>query len=67
MVNWITVISNAASTAAVAIMGSAYIAPILFPNMLDSSSTILVAIVTVTLLLFVNLLVLLLIKYNICV
>ena len=56
MVNWITVISNAASTAAVAIMGSAYIAPILFPNMLDSSSTILVAIVTVTLLLFVNLL-----------
>jgi APA family basic amino acid/polyamine antiporter len=56
MVNWITVISNAASTAAVAIMGSAYIAPILFPDMLDSSSTILVAIVTVTLLLFVNLL-----------
>lgn len=56
MVNWITVISNAASTAAVAIMGSAYIAPILFPNMLDSSSTILVAIATVTLLLFVNLL-----------
>ncbi|MCF8444187.1 MAG: amino acid permease, partial [Crocinitomicaceae bacterium] len=42
MVNWITVISNAASTAAVAIMGSAYIAPILFPGMADAQSTIIV-------------------------
>ncbi len=30
MVNWITVISNAVSTAAVAIMGAEYIAPLLF-------------------------------------
>ena len=33
MVNWITVISNAASTAGVAIMGAEYISPILFPNL----------------------------------
>jgi APA family basic amino acid/polyamine antiporter len=32
MVNWITVISNAASTAAVAIMGSTYLASVLFPD-----------------------------------
>lgn len=56
MVNWITVISNAASTAAVAIMGSAYIAPILFPTMADTQSTILVTMGTVTLLLIINLL-----------
>lgn len=56
MVNWITVISNAASTAAVAIMGSAYIAPILFPGMAEAHSTIIVTIGTVSLLLIVNLL-----------
>src|SRR5688572_8601611 len=33
MVNWITVISNAVSTAAVAIMGAEYMAPLLFPNL----------------------------------
>ena len=32
MVNWITVISNAASTAAVAIMGSTYLASVFFPE-----------------------------------
>ena len=32
MVNWITVISNAASTAGVAIMGAEYIAPIILPD-----------------------------------
>lgn len=32
MVNWITVISNAASTAGVAIMGADYIAPLIFPG-----------------------------------
>jgi basic amino acid/polyamine antiporter, APA family len=32
MVNWITVISNAVSTAAVAIMGAEYMAPLLFPG-----------------------------------
>ncbi|MCE7862002.1 MAG: amino acid permease [Bacteroidetes bacterium CHB5] len=33
MVNWMTVISNAASTASVAIIGAEYIQPILFPQM----------------------------------
>jgi len=33
MVNWITVISNAVSTAAVAIMGAEYMAPLLFPGL----------------------------------
>lgn len=32
MVNWITVMSNAASTALVALMGSDYLAPMLFPH-----------------------------------
>jgi len=35
MVNWITVISNAASTAAVALMGAAYLSPFLFPKTPD--------------------------------
>ncbi len=33
MVNWMTVISNAASTSIVAIIGAEYINPIIFPNM----------------------------------
>ncbi|MEY4930028.1 MAG: hypothetical protein RI909_752 [Bacteroidota bacterium] len=33
MVNWMTVISNAASTASVAIIGAEYVQPILLPNM----------------------------------
>ena len=32
MVNWMTVISNAASTASVAIIGAEYVQPLLFPN-----------------------------------
>jgi APA family basic amino acid/polyamine antiporter len=39
MVNWVIVVSNAASTAGVAIMGSAYIAPVLFPGW-DQSTTV---------------------------
>ncbi len=55
MVNWITVISNAASTAAVAIMGSTYLASVFFPESV-STSTQLIAIVTTLGLLGVNLL-----------
>lgn len=33
MVNWMTVISNAASTASVAIIGAEYVQPLLLPNM----------------------------------
>jgi len=56
MVNWITVISNAASTAAVAIMGSAYIAPLLIPQLDAQTATLIVTVSTVALLLAVNLL-----------
>ncbi|MBM3184960.1 MAG: amino acid permease [Bacteroidetes bacterium] len=55
MVNWITVISNAASTAAVAIMGSSYIAPILFPNFEEATATKIVTMGTISLLLLINL------------
>ena len=56
MVNWITVLSNAASTAAVALMGSAYIAPILFPSLDPSLAVGIVTIGTVLLLMGINLL-----------
>jgi basic amino acid/polyamine antiporter, APA family len=45
MVNWMTVISNAASTASVAIIGAEYIQPILFPEM---ESSIAIRIITIT-------------------
>jgi len=56
MVNWITVISNAASTAAVAIMGSAYIAPLLLPGFDENTATMIVTMGTVSILLIINLL-----------
>lgn len=55
MVNWITVISNAAANAAVALMGSAYIAPLLYPDS-PESGTKLIAIVMICVLMLVNLL-----------
>lgn len=45
MVNWMTVISNAASTASVAIIGAEYIQPILFPEM---ESSVAIRIITLT-------------------
>ena len=50
MVNWITVISNAASSALVALIGSDYVAPLLFPN--SPNARIYIAL-TSTLILFV--------------
>ena len=55
MVNWITVISNAASTAAVAIMGAKYIAPLIFPDMQESISVKLITITSVMVLFLINL------------
>ena len=49
MVNWITVISNAASTAGVAIMGAEYLSPLVFPYMNHESA---VQILTITSVLF---------------
>ena len=54
MVNWITVISNAASTAAVAIMGAEYVAPLIFPQAPETGTQI-IAITSVLLLMGVNL------------
>ncbi|MFN5911708.1 MAG: APC family permease [Bacteroidota bacterium] len=53
MVNWITVISNAASTAAVAIMGSEYLASVLAPESAYLSQFI--AFFTVVMLMIINL------------
>lgn len=53
MVNWITVISNAASTAGVAIMGSEYIMPLLFPQA-ASNTTMKLLTIGAVLLLFVS-------------
>ncbi len=55
MVNWITVISNAASTAAVALMGAEYIAPILLGNMDHDIAVKIITISSIAALFIVNL------------
>lgn len=47
MVNWVIVVSNAASTAGVAIMGAAYIAPVVLPDMSAGYATTLISMVSV--------------------
>ena len=54
MVNWITVISNAASTAGVAIMGAEYMAPILFPQWEHNTAIQTITISSVAILYAVN-------------
>ncbi|MEW6467750.1 MAG: amino acid permease [Bacteroidota bacterium] len=56
MVNWITVISNAASTAGVAIMGAEYIAPLLFPDWSRDTAVATITITAVAILYAVNML-----------
>lgn len=56
MVNWITVISNAASTAGVAIMGAEYIAPLLLPGWEHTPAVRTITISAVVLLYVINLL-----------
>lgn len=57
MINWVVVISNAASVAAVAIVGAEYINPYLLPNSLQNNLGIkITTLATVGLLFFVNLL-----------
>jgi basic amino acid/polyamine antiporter, APA family len=56
MVNWITVISNAASTAGVAIMGAEYIAPLLLPGWEHTLAVRIITISAVVLLYVINLL-----------
>lgn len=56
MVNWITVISNAASVAAVAMIGSAYIAKMVFPEMPEHTASQIISVAMIVVLLLVNLL-----------
>lgn len=56
MVNWITVISNAASVAAVALIGSAYIADMVFPELPEQTASQIISVGMVIVLFFVNLL-----------
>ncbi|MBC7864604.1 MAG: amino acid permease [Bacteroidia bacterium] len=56
MVNWITVISNAASTAGVAIMGAEYIAPILFPTLNPETAARIITTTSVIFLYIINML-----------
>ena len=55
MVNWITVISNAASTAGVAIMGAEYVSPIIFPALEHSLAVKVTTISAVLILFLINL------------
>lgn len=54
MVNWITVISNAASSAGVAIMGAEYIAPLILPGVAHDIAIPCITISSVTFLYIVN-------------
>jgi APA family basic amino acid/polyamine antiporter len=54
MVNWITVISNAASTAGVAIMGAEYIYPLLLPGMEHDLAVRIITITTICILYVIN-------------
>ncbi|MBI3135759.1 MAG: amino acid permease [Bacteroidetes bacterium] len=54
MVNWITVISNAASTAGVAIMGGEYIMPLIFPQAANDTTMKLITMGAVLLLFVFN-------------
>lgn len=56
MVNWMTVISNAASTASVAIIGAEYIQPILFPHMDPAYAIRLITISSMVILYGINML-----------
>ena len=54
MVNWIIVISNAASTAGVAIMGAEYIAPVLLPDVSHNTAIQLVTVSSIVILYIIN-------------
>lgn len=56
MVNWISIIANAGSSASVAIIGSAYIAPLLFPTLDSELGTRITTLSAVGLLYVINML-----------
>jgi APA family basic amino acid/polyamine antiporter len=53
MINWVLVISNAASVAAVALLGSEYISPLLLPQSLQNSTGTKITTIAMVLLLYV--------------
>jgi APA family basic amino acid/polyamine antiporter len=55
MVNWVVILSNAGATAAVAIMGAEYIAPILFPTLRHETAILLVTVSSIVILYLINL------------
>jgi APA family basic amino acid/polyamine antiporter len=55
MVNWVIVISNAASTAGVAIMGAAYIAPVVLPGWQPETAARLVSVLSIVCIAGINL------------
>jgi APA family basic amino acid/polyamine antiporter len=55
MVNWIIVLSNAGSTAGVAIMGAEYIAPVLLPNMEHGVAMKMITVTSLLILYVINL------------
>lgn len=56
MVNWITILSNAAATAAVGIMGAEYIAPVLLPALPHQTAVLTITILSVVTLYIINML-----------
>ena len=54
MVNWIIVISNAAGTAGVAIMGAEYVAPVLLPSMAPNIAIQIITVSSVAVLYLIN-------------
>lgn len=56
MVNWITVISNAASVAIVAMIGSGYIASIVFPDLPEQTASQIIGALMIVVLMLINLL-----------
>ncbi len=55
MVNWVVILSNAGATAAVAIMGAEYIAPILLPAVAHDTAIAIITISSIAILYVVNL------------
>src|ERR1044072_504553 len=54
MVNWIVVLSNAGATAAVAIMGAEYIAPVLLPSLAHDTAIPVITVSAMVILYLVN-------------
>lgn len=54
MVNWVVILSNAGATAAVAIMGAEYIAPVLLPSVAQNTAIPIITVSSIVILYFIN-------------